>query len=89
MALGVLRGDVLQLVYRSTVASVLGGISSGIILSNALNQLLRHWLAGAMSRGISPLLTALGILIVAAAVASSIPALRATRIEPMDAIRYE
>ena len=89
MALGALRGDVLQLVYRSTVASVLGGISSGIILSNALNQLLRHWLAGAMSRGISPLLTALGILIVAAAVASSIPALRATRIEPMDAIRYE
>ncbi len=89
MALGALRGNVLQLVYRSTAASVLGGIVAGVMLSLALRQVLRHWLNGSLSGGIMPLLLALAVLALAAVVASSIPAIRATRIEPMEALRYE
>ena len=89
MALGALRGNVLGLVYRSTAVSVLGGIAAGVVLSLGLRQVLRHWLTGAISGGIAPLLLALCVLALAAGLAASIPAARATRIEPMEALRYE
>lgn len=89
MALGALRGNVLQLVYRSTAVSVFGGITAGIVLSLALRQVFSHWLSGAFSGGIAPLIVGLAILVAAAGLACGIPAIRATRIEPIEALRYE
>ena len=89
MALGALRGNVLQLVYRSTAVSVLSGLAVGTVLSVALRQVLRHWLTGMLDGGVTPLLLALIVLGATAAVAGGVPARRATRIEPMEALRYE
>lgn len=64
-------------------------VLAGVVLSLSLRQALRHWLTGAFSGEIAPLVVALGVLVFAAVVASSIPAMRATRVQPVEALRYE
>ncbi len=88
MALGAQRSHVLGIVFASTVASVGTGIAAGILLTVAMNGVLARW-----SQDSSPsLLILLGVSViisVAAAIACSLPARRASQVEPMTALRYE
>ena len=88
MALGAMRRDVLALVFRATAVSVGSGVAGGITLSLLLRAALTHW-AGASGSSAGPLLLAVLVLTTVALIASGIPAQRATRIEPMEALRYE
>ena len=88
MALGALRGHVLGLVFRSTGVSVGTGITAGLFLTLALRKALAHW-ASITTTDAWALLIAMAVLITVAIVASGIPARRASRIEPMEALRYE
>ncbi len=88
MALGAQRSDVLGLVVRATVYSVGGGVAIGLLLTIALQKTLAHF-SPESAPGWSPLAAAVCLLAVVALVASGIPARRATRIEPMEALRYE
>jgi ABC-type antimicrobial peptide transport system permease subunit len=88
MALGALRADVLGLVFRSMTLSVGGGIAVGVLLAVVLHTVLAH-LTSATEQGYLALLLAIVVLATVAVVASGIPARRAARIEPMEALRYE
>jgi len=89
MALGAARGDVVRMVVRqgATLAGI--GIVLGVSGAFALTRLLRMMLFGI---GATDALTfagaALGMMAVIL-LATSLPALRATRISPVLALRYE
>jgi len=88
MALGAQRGHVLKIVFRSVVMSLCGGVLVGLVLALALNKVVANWAEGS-SR--DPLLLAGATLLLGAvaAIACMIPARRASRVDPMVALRYE
>jgi predicted permease len=88
MALGAQRSHVLGLVFSSMLVTVAGGIAAGLACMMALHRVLG---ATAESAGNSPLilLAAALVLVLVAAVSCAIPARRASRVEPMTALRYE
>jgi putative ABC transport system permease protein len=88
VALGAGRGHVLGLVFRSTVASVGGGILAGLVLTLALNKVMAAW-AAESARDPMLLLGASVVLSVVATLACILPAWRAAGVDPMTAIRYE
>jgi putative ABC transport system permease protein len=89
MALGARARDLMRLVVGQGIRVALAGVALGLIASFATTRLL----AG-MLFGVSPLdpltFAAVALVLVAAAfLASFIPARRATRVDPMVALRYE
>ena len=89
MALGAMRTDVLRLVMRTSAVSVGAGAILGVIASLAAGRVLAHVVDSGPTGLAGPLLLGLVVLGVAALIASLIPARRATRIEPLEALRYE
>ena len=89
MALGAQRGDVLRLILRQGVAMALAGVGLGMILSLGLTRLMSSQLFGVTPH--DPLTFAgVGLLLIAVSlVACFVPALRAARVDPMAALRYE
>jgi predicted permease len=88
IALGAKKGHVLGIVFRSTATSIGVGIATGIVLTIALNKVMASWAAESV-RDPLLLLGATSALALVAIVACIFPAWRASRIEPMTAIRYE
>jgi len=89
MALGAQRGDVLALVVRQGMTLALIGVALGFFSSLALTHLISRLLFGVSAS--DPLtLAMLTILLAAVALlANYIPARRASRVDPMVALRYE
>jgi putative ABC transport system permease protein len=89
MALGAERGDVLRLVLREGIVTAAGGVALGLAGAAALTGVMAALLFGITAR--DPLTFALGggMLLAVALCASYIPALRATRVEPVSALRAE
>ena len=89
MALGANPRDVLRMVLRQGAALAAIGLGAGWIASLALSGFLRSLLYGVKSW--DPTTTALVTLVLGtvALLASYIPARRATRVDPMTALRYE
>ena len=81
--------DVLRMVLRQALAVVASGISIGLLGAWMLTRALSGLLYGVTAT--DPLtFLAVPILIVAlSAVACSLPALRAARVDPVTALRYE
>ncbi len=93
MTLGAQRGDIRTLVLRQTLAVVLCGVAIGIggslavvrLLSSAINGMLY----GIKPTDISLLMGATISLVAIALLAAFLPARRASRVDPMVALRYE
>jgi ABC-type antimicrobial peptide transport system permease subunit len=79
---------VLRIVFLSTVASVTGGIVAGVALVFALNRIVASWVVG-NAHDPAVLLGGTFILISVAGIACTLPALRASRVDPMTALRCE
>jgi putative ABC transport system permease protein len=89
MALGAPRGAILRLVMRDVVVVLVGGLTAGTCLALATVGILQEMLFGLAPRDAFTFVAAIGVLAAVAIVAGYIPARRATRIDPMVALRYE
>jgi len=88
MALGAQRGHVLRIVFASTLTTVGSGIVLGLGLTVVLSGVLAAW-TEENSRDPVVLLAATAVLVAVAGIACAFPARRASRVEPMTALRYE
>ncbi|HEY2360689.1 MAG TPA: ABC transporter permease [Candidatus Angelobacter sp.] len=89
MALGAQRSEILRLVLLDGMRPVFVGLLLGLMGGAAAGMLIKSILYG--TRPLDPIVFAgmVGSLLVTAAVASAIPALRACRIQPTQALRTE
>ncbi len=89
LALGAQRGDVISMVCRENGAIAVGGCIIGIAASLGASRLIASFLYGTSPYDPVILSASALLLVCIAAGASLIPAVRAARIDPIAAIRYE
>src|SRR6267142_1535622 len=89
MALGAPRTNILRLVISSTALMLAAGVAVGLVLSLALDHIMRAWAGGGSPRDPVTLLLATLILITFATIACVVPAWRAATVNPVVALRYE
>jgi len=89
MALGAQRGDVLGLVVRQGAALVAAGAVVGLAAAAASSRVLESFVYGIATDDRLIFVGAPLALLAAALVACYVPARRATRIEPMEVLRFE
>jgi len=89
MALGATRADILRLVVRRGVSLAGVGIAIGLIAPFTLTPLMRSLLYRVSPADPTTIIASALLFLIAALLASYIPARRAMRIDPADALRYE
>jgi predicted permease len=89
MALGATRSAVLRLVLGQSAAVVVLGLVIGIALALATTRLLSTFLFGITPWDAGTMAAATAVLVLVAGVAAWLPARRATKVDPMVALRHE
>jgi predicted permease len=89
IALGAARGKVIWLVMREVLLLVAIGVIAGVTASLALTRVVQSQLFGLTPHDPLTLGLATAALALVACAAGYIPALRASRLDPMVALRYE
>ncbi len=89
MALGALQGSVVWLVMREVLLLVAIGVALGVPAALALTRVVKTQLFGLSPNDPFTLILSTLALIAVACAAGVIPALRASRIDPIRALRYE
>jgi ABC-type antimicrobial peptide transport system permease subunit len=89
MALGAQRSDVLKLTIGQGLRLVVTGVAIGLAAAFILTRVMSSLLFGVSATDPITFLTISLVLVSVAVLASYIPALRATRVDPMFALRYQ
>jgi putative ABC transport system permease protein len=89
MALGAQSKDVLRMVLRQSVVMTAVGLALGIGGALALTRFLTGMIYGLTAKDPAAFASVSALLAIVAVAASCIPARRATKVDPMIALRYE
>ena len=89
MALGARRAQVVRMVFRENSVVAVVGSTVGLIAAVLASRALASFLYSTSSRDPWVMVGSVAAVVLIASAASLIPALRASRIEPMAAIRHE
>jgi putative ABC transport system permease protein len=89
MALGARRGDMLRMVLGESMLLVLFGIAIGVPAALLSSRVIASLLFGVGATDPLTMVGAALVMIAVAALAAGLPARRASRVDPMAALRYE
>ncbi|MBZ5704671.1 MAG: ABC transporter permease [Acidobacteriia bacterium] len=89
LALGAQRSAILRLVMRHALGLTAVGLAAGILGSIAATRALRSFLFGVAPTDVLVFVGAITVLVVVTFAATLVPAMRAIRVDPMVALRYE
>ena len=89
MALGASAQNVLGMVLRECIHIVLAGAAAGLVLALTLTRFVSRFLYGLTPTAMTTIALATAILMIVSLVAGYLPARRATKVDPMMALRYE
>lgn len=89
MTLGASAGEVMWLVLRQSLGMIFLGVGVGTAAALAAGRVLRHLVDGMQPTEASTFAIMIPVLVLAALFASFVPARRASRIDPINALRQE
>jgi predicted permease len=89
MAIGASARDVIRLVLRQSAFMIVAGVVVGVTAALAAGRLLERLIAGVQPADAWTFAATLSVIAIAALFASFLPARRASRIDPMSALRQE
>ena len=89
VALGAGSSDIVRLVLRESLIIIGAGASIGLVSSIAAKRVLQNLVPTVQASGLSTFAIALPALLAVALLASYVPARRASKVDPMVALRYE
>jgi putative ABC transport system permease protein len=89
MALGAQRRSILRLVIVDVMSVLTGGVLAGLLIAMGSVNLLRKMLFGLEPRDTFTIALSVCVLYATSLLAGYLPARRATRVDPMAALRYE
>jgi ABC-type antimicrobial peptide transport system permease subunit len=89
IALGAQKGDLLRMIVGEVLVLVFSGAAIGALAALALNRTLSSVLYSVSATDPLTYAAVFALLASVAAIAGFIPALRATRSDPINALRYE
>ena len=89
MAIGASPGDVIWLVFRQSIEMILAGIAVGVLGALVAARLLERSVDGVQPTVLTTFALMTFVLVFPALLASFVPALRASRVDPLKALRYE
>jgi putative ABC transport system permease protein len=89
IALGADEQQVLGLILREALFLALGGLGLGLIGATLLGRAMQSTLYGVATVDLGAFTAVALILLASALIASYIPARRASKVDPMVALRYE
>jgi len=89
LALGAQVGDVLRLILKQGVLLALGGVAIGLAGAFVLTRVIKGFLFGVSATDPPTFIFVSALLMVVTLLACYLPARRATRVDPIVALRYE
>jgi putative ABC transport system permease protein len=89
IAMGAGQGSILKMIIRQGILIVSAGLAAGVALTLGIASLVGDFLSGVSPYDPLTYVSVSALLVVVALFACYVPARRATRVDPMVALRYE